>query len=630
MTQAIVGYLDLGGGAPDEALVHRMLDAITPEGLPSARAVKVRGAVGLGALSLRSHASLMPDQPSIIDAAGVLIAADARLYCGAGASMDTVLLEAISRRHSRILDELHGDFALACWRESDGTLTLLRDHFGVRPLYHTVLEGRYAAFATHPSGLLRTGLASRDLDPACIAQTAVSKRHRPPATRFRDVRALRPAHRLTVSRNGRIQDQRIWRMPLGRLLPLTEDRTAVAAEVRRLLEQAVHRRLAPEGPAFGHLSGGLDSTPIAVIAARAAADRGEDFHAFSIVEPEGVIQGDPGDERRFAAETVAMQPNMVPHWISPEAALATAESIDPDTGQINDPHSTDDQMGRAAAQYGIRIMLTGWAGDEVVTMRTKSWSTAEMFWSGRFRSALRCLEAHHRQSGISKARLFYTSVLRRALGTWFKRRLETDAWRDRPEVAFLKPAHRAALRTRLHWDRHHYDGRRARRAALEHSWIASTLENYALSGFRYGFSYAAPMVDLDLLRFANTLPQTWLWDGEKTRVLYRQAIVGLAPDSVQSLEAKLTPTPLVILRQAETRDALLARLDDLSTNELVTRFIDIPAVRDYVAALPSLDEAREAVLQYSISEDLDLIARTDHLNPILTAEFLARAGEEAA
>ncbi|MEM9140737.1 MAG: asparagine synthase-related protein, partial [Pseudomonadota bacterium] len=393
MTQAVAGYLDLGAGPPDAALVHRMLDAIAPAGLPSARAALVRGPVAMGALSLASNDGLTPKPPRVLEAGDMLVAADMRLYGDGAAQPETALMDALTRHGPKAAAELHGDFGLACWNAAADALWLMRDHVGVRPVFYTVRPGHHAAFASHPSALLQTGLASRALDETGIAQSVVMARPVAPRTRYRDVKTVRPGQTVTVSRSGAVEERRVWRLPLGQLIPLSENKAAVAEELRRLLIQAVHRRLDEAGPAFGHLSGGLDSTPIAVIAARHAAERGEDFHAYSIVEPEDLIDQDAGDERRFAADTVAMEPNMVPHWINPALPTDLAGTVDLDTGQIVHPDSVADQMGRDAAHRGIRVMLTGWAGDEVVSMRTHNWGSAELFWSGRIADAMERLRA---------------------------------------------------------------------------------------------------------------------------------------------------------------------------------------------------------------------------------------------
>ncbi|MEM9138607.1 MAG: hypothetical protein AAGB15_02160, partial [Pseudomonadota bacterium] len=101
---------------------------------------------------------------------------------------------------------------------------------------------------------------------------------------------------------------------------------------------------------------------------------------------------------------------------------------------------------------------------------------------------------------------------------------------------------------------------------------------------------------------------------------------GLAPHSVITLEGKLSPVPLSLLRQAKSRKALLARLEELGRNERVNGFVDIPTIAAYVAALPDAEAAMSAILRYLETEDVTLVAKTDHYNAVMAAEFLAQSG----
>ena len=112
-------------------------------------------------------------EPALIEDGDVLLAADitvhdrARLRLpdqGMDRSDGAFLRVVLAGRGAEALGDLHGDFAFADWR--DGCLTLGRDHFGARPLVYAEAPGRYLAFASSPTALLRTGLAGTALDEA--------------------------------------------------------------------------------------------------------------------------------------------------------------------------------------------------------------------------------------------------------------------------------------------------------------------------------------------------------------------------------------------------------------------------------------------------------------------------------
>src|ERR671915_127982 len=68
-----------------------------------------------------------------------------------------VVLRLLACDGPRALARVRGMFALALWDEVEGTLTLARDRFGIKPLYAAEQSGRIA-FASEVGALRRAGL----------------------------------------------------------------------------------------------------------------------------------------------------------------------------------------------------------------------------------------------------------------------------------------------------------------------------------------------------------------------------------------------------------------------------------------------------------------------------------------
>lgn len=291
MTQLICGMLRLDGAAPDEALLRRMAVAMVAAGLRYRVEVATCGPAAFAALRLaRRGAGADPAPPALIAEDGSLLAADITVYdrtrmglADDGGPGIAFLRAALMRRGEGALGALHGDFALAAWR--DGVLTLARDHFGVRPLVYAHSPGRYLAFASSPAALLRTGLASDALDEEVAASWVLNFAPPPGRSIYADIRPVDAAH-LVECRGGAVTARRYWRLGIDRRLPFSSDPRALADETRRRLTRAVERRLPQAGPGAGHLSGGLDSSPPAVLGARVLARDGRGFYAYSFTEPD--------------------------------------------------------------------------------------------------------------------------------------------------------------------------------------------------------------------------------------------------------------------------------------------------------------------------------------------------------
>jgi asparagine synthase (glutamine-hydrolysing) len=160
--------------------------------------------------------------------------------------------------------QANGMFGLALWETRQRRLHLYRDRMGKKPLYYAQI-GKNLAFASEIKALLLHPEVSRDLDPASIAQYFSLKNISAPATAYRQIRQLPPGCCL-IWQDGRM-DIRPWQRPdFSPLSDITEDEAA--AEIRRLLEDAVRLRMDCDAPYGAYLSGGLDSSSVAALMAR--------------------------------------------------------------------------------------------------------------------------------------------------------------------------------------------------------------------------------------------------------------------------------------------------------------------------------------------------------------------------
>jgi asparagine synthase (glutamine-hydrolysing) len=161
---------------------------------------------------------------------------------------------------------LHGMFAFAVL---DGThLLLARDRLGIKPLYYaTAREGRLFVFASEIKALLRSGVISPQLDLQSFADTLVLGHPVGTDTFFQGVKSLAPGHHLAVESEPTLrvgQPCRYYAGPDERDSPLSFDEACEAVE--HALRSAVGSHLAADVEVALTLSGGLDSSLLALIA----------------------------------------------------------------------------------------------------------------------------------------------------------------------------------------------------------------------------------------------------------------------------------------------------------------------------------------------------------------------------
>ena len=170
------------------------------------------------------------------------------------------LLEALAR--------INGDFAIALYDERTRAITLARDRFGVRPLYHTA-PGLPVAFASRPRSLLQVSGVSREPDPKFLLAAAATHYRfidtEPLRSPFRDIVQVPAGHAVTLV-DGGIQRRRFGDIVAGPTPGGTEKDQAEA--YLELLCDAVDRRLRRANKPVFTLSGGLDSSTVVTLANR--------------------------------------------------------------------------------------------------------------------------------------------------------------------------------------------------------------------------------------------------------------------------------------------------------------------------------------------------------------------------
>ncbi|MFQ5589262.1 MAG: asparagine synthase (glutamine-hydrolyzing) [Nitrospiria bacterium] len=182
---------------------------------------------------------------------------------------------------------LRGMFAFALWDARRKKLHVARDIAGKKPLYYTREHNRFF-FASEIKALSAAGLRP----PLNLPALALFFKYQfipGPETIFQNIRALPPAHLMTVDEKG-TDIKPYWTLPPPEASGSSE---ADYREIlREKLEEAVKRRLVSDVPLGAFLSGGLDSSIIVGLMRRRGA---EDLKTFSIGFSE-----DSFDETPFA------------------------------------------------------------------------------------------------------------------------------------------------------------------------------------------------------------------------------------------------------------------------------------------------------------------------------------------
>jgi asparagine synthase (glutamine-hydrolysing) len=247
-----------------------------------------------------------------------------------------------------------GMFAAAIWDDARQELFLVRDRLGVKPLYY-YYDGNKFLFASELRALLATGLLGRKINLAALNTYLMFGAVQDPLTLVEGVMSLPAAHTLTVNEAG-VEIREYWELPLGGAAEgygAAEVRERVGAR----LEEAVRLRLVSDVPLGVFLSGGVDSSAIAMLMRRVSPEHVKSFTIGFVNEK----FNEAAQAQRTAASLGVEHRSIL---LTEDEMLASCDAA---VGALDQP-SIDGlntfYVSRAVKEAGITVALSGLGGDE--------------------------------------------------------------------------------------------------------------------------------------------------------------------------------------------------------------------------------------------------------------------------
>ncbi len=253
-------------------------------------------------------------------------------------------------------------FAFAVWDRRRERLLLGRDRTGKKPLYYWRSANSFV-FASELKGVLAHPDGPCEPDPRAISAYLTFGYVPTPDTFFAGIKSLPPAHVLSLSPGGEPVIERYWELPVPGIdgAPPTLDLSLdeAAGEVRRLLQEAISRRLISDVPLGAFLSGGIDSSAIVALM---AGVMGEPVKTFTI----GFEDRDGFDERPYA-RTVAERFGTEHHEtvVHPEAVELVERLVWHHDQPFGDSSAVPTFLLNEVARREVTVALSGDGGDEL-------------------------------------------------------------------------------------------------------------------------------------------------------------------------------------------------------------------------------------------------------------------------
>jgi asparagine synthase (glutamine-hydrolysing) len=525
-------------GPVDPDRLARMSAKLVHRG-PDSDGVFVDGPAGLAARRLAVIDLATGDQPIANEDGTVHVVQNGELYNyrelrteleRAGHRFRTqgdteVLVHLYEQEGPTFARRLRGMFAVALWDASQRQLVLARDRFGIKPLYYRA-HGGGLEFASELRSLPR-GEIDLDALEAFLAFNSIPA----PLTIFRDSRKLPPGHVLVWEG----AEARIERYARPAPVPLDElredDEAELVEELRARLRDSVRAHLIADVPVGVLLSGGIDSSALAALAAQ---ETGEPVRTFSIGFEERSF--DELDDARLVAERYGTRHREL--VLRPDAALLLPALADAFDEPFADSSALPTYLVSQLAAQDVKVALSGEGGDELFGGYYTYVADLLAERTGRVAGLARPL-VERLPASTARASFDYKAK-RFTRGAHLPPLERHHAWKE-----IFSPEARAQLTGR----RHAFDPvdlYRERFAETEGAELLARLQDVDLgiyladdllvktdrASMAHSLEARVPYLDPAVAAFALALPRKHRVNGLRKKVLLRKAVAPLVPDRI--------------------------------------------------------------------------------------------------
>ena len=290
-----------------------------------------------------------------------------------------VLLELYKTKKEKCLDDLIGMFAFAIYEIETGKLFIARDHFGIKPMFYTQIDNRFA-FSSELKTLVNIPGFDKTLNMDAFVGAMNYLWIPGNQTMFSSCHKLPPAHYMTVDTRALLPIPNLYSYwELNTKATITDENQAIEAFSKQM-EETIQRHMVADVPVSSFLSGGLDSSLISVMASKINPSLSTYTIAVSVKDKKVELM--PEDEKY--ARQLAKQFQFDHHELEivPDIIKALPDIVYTLDEPIGDPAAINTYLiCKEARSKGVKVLLSGMGADEILFgyRRQKATLIAERF-----------------------------------------------------------------------------------------------------------------------------------------------------------------------------------------------------------------------------------------------------------
>ena len=478
---------------------------------------------------------------------------------GRGRSLRTsadaeIIAQAYQEWGDGFIGRLVGSFAFAVYDTKRRRLLCARDRMGAKSLYYALAGGDFY-FASEAKAILATGAVEAELDPHALTEYLVLQGMLGERTLFSGVRQIPSGHYLTLENGAAPRVSRYWDLHFQ--VDFSHDEPYFRDQLLDVIERAVRLHVDPRIEWGAFLSGGIDSSTIACLAAQRLAEAGRSLTLLS----GAYTEGEAFDESRYqklvadqiggawlrlhptADEFVADMPRIIYFMDTPSGGPGVF-------GQF--------RMGQFASEH-VKAVLSGEGGDEAFLGYARYLicyleecllgAIDETADKGEFAATLATiipslpmlktykpmLQYFWQEDLFDSPARRYFRLMDRSAG--LEQIYQPDALAGRPQVYEEFESIFEGSDARSIINKMQYFDVRVNLPVL--------LQVDDRTTAAWGLEGCAPLLDHRLVELMATIPPVIKFRGGQAKYLFRQAVRGLVPDAIVARKDKMGfPLPL--------------------------------------------------------------------------------------
>lgn len=498
-----------------------------------------------------------------------------------------VILQMYEAYGPKSVSRLRGMFAFSIYNKETGKIFIARDFFGIKPLYYWKQGNEIKAFGSEIKSILEHPEYKKEVNHEAVFNYLRFQYNPIKETFFKNIFSLPPGHTLTTdTRKGTHQIERYWDFDFAPDSKRNFEETK--KEIVDTLRDSVAHHMISDVPVGSFLSGGVDSSIIAVLMQEISGEKkNKTFTVGFDVLSEGKEAATTSDFLGTDHTEITIDPTQY-FDVLPKLVWHFDEPV-------ADPSAIGLYFVAKEARKKVTVVLSGEGADELfggyniylqpIDQKKLSWVPTwflkmltkvpfEFWGKNHAKRALQKLEDWY----IGNASIFTADQINRL-------------WKgSRPEKYSLAPLYEKAAGS---------DSQKMQYIDI-HTWlVGDILAKADKMTMANSLELRVPFLDIEVAKLARTLPDTFKWKGSTTKYILREAFKGIIPEETRHRRKLGFPTPI----RTWLRDPMCPAYKTIRESEYIKKHLDTFFIEGLIAdhTENKKDNARHIYILYMLA-----------------------------